>query len=213
MSFQLCNYMSVHLILPNLIVEKKRLITRHKIKKIAWEATGNAIERIEQRRPAWNSQRASLRRAPFGLFVGYFCLFTRIRETRMYFCHRRVFYPPPPSAISSISLPVTKQRPKCPADAFVSDTFLPTIQNHRLAATHLSNLARPIDEFIAEQEWSNIIYDCETKWKRVGGEIKWDLKNELWIFYRFLSTKRECLTFYTRFVKLAIVLMFVIIEN
>lgn len=87
--------------------------------------------------------------------------------------------PPPPSAISSISLPVTKQRPKCPADAFVSDTFLPTIQNHRLAATHLSNLARPIDEFIAEQEWSNIIYDCETKWKRVGGEIKWDLKDEL----------------------------------
>lgn len=113
----------------------------------------------------------------------------------MYFCHWRVFYPPSPSAISSISLPVTKQRPKCPANALVSDTFLPTTQNHRLAATHLSNLARSIDEFIAEQEWSNIIYDCETKWKRVGGEIKWYLKDELWIFCHFLSTKRECLIF------------------
>lgn len=87
----------------------------------------------------------------------------------MYFCHWRVFYPPSPSAISSISLPVTKQRPKCPANALVSDTFLPTTQNHRLAATHLSNLARSIDEFIAEQEWSNIIYDwdeMETRWRR-----------------------------------------------
>lgn len=46
------------------------------------------------------------RRFPSPGLLGYFRLFTRIRET-MYFCHRCVFCPVTSPTISSISFPVT----------------------------------------------------------------------------------------------------------